>query len=221
MRAQARARRAAAPRPRAARSAAGTARRPAASAALRAAASRRCVLARPGGGELREELRLRADRRVVRRVGAVEELLGRGLGEQRAHVERRSRATCRSGRSGGRARRRRAGRRSRSGRGSPARRGGARAGPRGRARAAAPRGRCGTASARGARRPARRRRPSCGCEKSKPGRLVCSLMPRAPASSARSSSALNRSPGLAAAERRRCARPPPRRPRARSALAAS
>ncbi len=45
-------------------------------------------LARCERAELEEELGLRPDGRVVGRVGAVHHLLGRGLGEQRAHIER-------------------------------------------------------------------------------------------------------------------------------------
>ena len=126
------------------------------------------LLARAQGAELEEELGLRADRRVVRRVGAVEHLLGRGLGEQRAYVEgvpeRRVEADVRVAA----ARSSRADRRSRSGRARPARRGCARAARRGRAPAAARRGPCGRASARLARRPARRRRPARGARSRSP-----------------------------------------------------
>ena len=128
--------------------AARTARRRAGARRCGAATSRRRVVARAGRLELREELGLRPDRRVVRRVGAVD--AAARARPRRAACARRasSRATCRSGRSGGAARRPRAGRRSRSARARPARRDGARAGARGRARTAAPRGRCGRGSGR-------------------------------------------------------------------------
>ena len=125
-------------------------------------------VARAGRGELREELGLRADRRVVRRVGAVDELLGRGLREQRAHVERvperRVEADVRVPQ---RADRVQVGDRA-------VREHDLRAGmaleqaARGRVRTAAPRGRCGRGSERAARRPARRRRRAAGARSRSP-----------------------------------------------------
>ena len=139
---------------------AGLSRQQAPCGALRRSAA--LPLARAQGAELEEELGLRADRRVVGRVGAVEHLLGRGLGEQRAYVEgvpeRRVEADVRMAQRG---RRVQIGDRAVREHDLRARVALEQPGEVARQRAAR-RGPCGTASARLARRPARRRRPARG-----------------------------------------------------------